>query len=192
MIKRVALLTILLATTGLIAALFWTRGPSDPVVALPESAQARYFDVTVTTLDGREFQLPDKTVTCSLEFTAAVEDGVYNCPAPFDLESLLAPPQVSESPRSANDSALIEIDAGTIVWGLPASSWQTAQIQYGATLSSANVLLGEELTGGEAGHIENIVSPEISRGVHPSYFYYRAKTNASGYMGTEWLARGIQ
>ena len=189
MIKRVALVTIVLAAAGLFAVLFWPRGSSSPAVALPSSAQARYYNMTVTTSDGREFELPDKTVTCSLDFTVSAEEGVYNCPAPYDLESLLAPPQVSASPV-ANALAFVEIDAATLIWGLPANSWQTGQISYGESLSSANVLLGQELTGGETGHIENVVWPDFSFGVHPSYFYYRAKTNSSGYMGTEWLVRG--
>jgi hypothetical protein len=190
--KRTALMIAVLAVVGLSAAVLWPGGSSSPAAAaLPESVQARYFDMTVTTSDGREFQLPDKTVTCSLEFAVSAEEGVYDCPAPHDIESLLAPPQVSASP-AANALALVEIDAATLIWGLPANSWQTAQIQYGDSLSSANVLLGEELTSGQSGHIENSAWPDYSRGVHASYFYYRAQTNSSGYMGTEWLARGTQ
>ena len=191
MVKRLALLTMVLAGAGLFAVLLWPRGSSSPAVALPSSAQARFYDMTVTTSDGREFELPDKTVTCSLDFTVSAEEGVYNCPAPHDIEALLAPPQVSASPV-ANALAFVEIDAATIVGGLSPNTWQTLQIQYGDSLSSANVLLGQELTGGQTGHIENVVWKDFSRGVHPSYFYYRAKTNSSGYMGTEWLVRGTQ
>lgn len=190
--KRAALMIVVLAVAGLSAALFWPQGSSSPAVALPESTQARYYDMTVTTSDGREFELPDKTVTCPLEFTVSAEEGVYNCPAPHDIEALLAPPQVSANPAAANAAALVTIDAATIIWGLPANSWVTAQIQYGASLSSANVLLGQEFTNGETGHIENVAWPDFSRGVHGTFFYYRAKTNSSGYMGTEWLVRGTQ
>ena len=190
--KRVALLTIVLAVAGLLALLLWPRGASSPAAAaLPESAQARYHDMTVITADGREFELPGKTVTCSLELAVSVEEGVYNCPAPHDIKALLAPPQVSASPV-ANALTFVEIDAATIFWGLPANSWQTAQIQYGESLSSANVLLGEELSSGQSGHIENNTWPDFSRGVHPSFFYYRAQTNSSGWMATEWLARGFR
>jgi len=45
----------------------------------------------------------------------------------------------------------VEIDAATLVGGLSPNSWATFQIPYGATLSSASVLLGEELTAGETG-----------------------------------------
>lgn len=192
MIKRVLILTTLMALAGVFSVLLWPRGSSSPAAALPESAQARYFDVTVTTSDGREFELPDKTVTCSLELTVSAAEGVYNCPAPHDIGALLSPPQVSVDPLAANAAIMVEIDAATLFWGLPPNSWQTAQIQYGETLSSANVLLGEELASGDSGHIENSVWQDFSRGVSPSYFLYRAKTNSSGYMGTEWLARGTQ
>ena len=192
MIKRVTLLAIVLAAAGLFAVLFWPRGASNPAAAaLPGSVQARYYDMTVTTSDGKEFELPDKTVTCSLDFALTAEEGMYSCPAPHDIQALLTPPQVSASPV-LNSLVLVEIDAAALFWGIPPNSWQTVQIQYGASLSSANVLLGEEYTSGETGHIENIAWPDFSRGVHPSYFYYRGKANSSGYMGTEWLARGTQ
>lgn len=172
--------------------LFFARGQSSPAVAaLPETVQARYYNMTVTTSDGREFELPDKTVTCSLESAVSAEEGLYGCPAPHDIQSLLTPPQVSLSP-AVSSAALVEIDAATIVYGLPPNSWQTVQIHYGTTLNSANVMLGPELTGGQDGHIENTVWPDYSLGVHPTYFYYRSKSNSSGYMGTDWLARGTQ
>ncbi|MEE8201094.1 MAG: hypothetical protein V3R29_07990 [Candidatus Acidoferrales bacterium] len=112
MIQRAILLTVVLAVAGLPAAPFWAQGSSSPAAALPESAQARYYNMTVTTLDGKEFELPDKTVTCSLELAVSTEEGVYNCPAPYDIEALLAPPQVSASPVAANAAAFVEIDDG--------------------------------------------------------------------------------
>jgi len=191
--KRVALLIPVLLVVGVLAALLLARGHSSPAVAaLPETVQARYFNMTVTTLDGREFELPDKTVTCSLDSALSAEEGLYSCPAPHDIQALLTPPQVSANPVASSAAVLIEIDAATLLYGAPANSWQTVQIYYGMTLSSANVMLGEELTSGQSGHIENIAWPDFSRGVHPSYFYYRAETNSSGWMGTEWLARGTQ
>ena len=191
--KRVALLTPVLLIVGVLAALFLARGDSSPAVAaLPQTIQARYYDMTVTISDGRELELPDKTVTCSLEAAISVEEAIYNCPAPHNIESFLAPPQVSAGIPAKSALAVVMIDAASMIWGLPPNSWQTVQLQYGATLNSANVFLGEEFTGGQSGHIENVVWPDFSRGVHPTYFYYRAQANSSGYMGTEWLVRGTQ
>ena len=193
MAGRAALVAIVVVIAGgLSAFLLWPRGAPGAVAALPQSASATYYDMTVTTSDGRVFELPDKTVTCSLEFPVSSEEGVYNCPAPHDIEALLAPPQVSADPLVASATVVITIDAATQFCSLPANSWQTGQIDYGESLSSANVVLGEEYTSGESGHIENTVWQDFSRGVHPSYFYYRAKTNSSGCMGTEWLVRGTQ
>ena len=193
MVRRAALATIVVVVAGgLCAFLLWPRGTPGAVAALPQSARATYYDMTVTTSDGRSFELPDKAVTCSLEFPVSSEEGVYNCPAPHDIEALLAPPQVSADPLVASAAVLIEIDAATIICNLPANSWITGQMMYGDTLSSANVLLGQDYTNGETGHIENTAWPDYSRGIHPSYFYYKAKTNSSGCMGTEWLVRGTQ
>lgn len=193
MFKRAALLTPVLLLASLSAALFWPRGAPDPAMAaLPRTVQAQFYNMTVTTSDGREFELPDKTVTCSLESAVSAEEGLYSCPAPHDIQALLTPPQVSLSPVLSTAADLVEIDAATLAYGLPANSWQTLQIYYGTTLSSANVMLGPELTDGQYGHIENVAWPDYSLGVHPSYFYYRAKANSSGSMGTEWLARGTQ
>ena len=192
--KRFMLLIPVLVVAGVLLALFFRQGQTNPAVAaLPETVQARYSNMTVTTSDGREFQLPDRTIVCTLSVPATAEEGIYSCPAPHDIDALLAPAQVSGNPFvAAKAAALVEIDATTFAYGLPANSWQTLQIYYGTTLNSANVMLGAELTGGETGHVENVVWPDFSSGVHPTYFYYRAKTNGSGYMGTEWLARGTQ
>lgn len=193
MAKRAALVAIVVVIAGgLSASLLWPRGTPGTVAALPQSASATYYGMTVTTSDGRVFELPDKTVTCSLDLTVSSKEGVYNCPAPHDIEALLAPPQVSADALAASAQVVIEIDAATLFCSLPANSWATGQIMYGESLSSANVLLGEEYTNGETGHIENTTWPDLSRGVHPDYFYYKAKTNSSGCMGTEWLARGTQ
>jgi hypothetical protein len=202
MAKRVALVLIPFVALGsaLTVGVF-LGGSSNPAMALPESAQARYFDITVATTDGRQVELPEKVVTCPLDLTISAAEGLYRCPAPYDIDALLkaAPQVLAIDPASgfgpgslASTPVLIEIDAATLVYGLPANSWQTVQIEYGATLTSTNVLLGEELTSGQSGHIENTAWPDFSRGVHPSYFYYRANTNGSGFMGTEWLARGTQ
>ncbi|MEX0801314.1 MAG: hypothetical protein WD379_08865 [Dehalococcoidia bacterium] len=176
---------------GLLAILLSQATFSEPADALPQSVQGRFFDMTVVTTDGKEFELPDKTVTCPLEFTASDGEGVYSCPAPHDISDLLTPAQVSRDPLTSS-AVLVEIDAASLFWGFPANSWQIVQINYGESLSSANVLLGEELTNGETGHIENNVWPDFSRGVQPSSFHYKAKTNSSGYLGTEWMARGTQ
>lgn len=191
MLKHGAPLAVLLLVGIVTAVALWSRQSPATVAAPPETAQARYLDMTVTTSDGREFELPDTTVACDLDFVAPEGEGVYSCPAPHDLSELLNPPQVSSN-ALARAEVLVEIDAATIFWGLPANSWQIAQIEYGETLNSANVMLGAELTGSETGHIENNVGANYSRGVHATLFYYRAKTNSSGYMGTEWLARGTQ
>ncbi len=184
--------TVLVGVGLIVSLVIWQLGASQRAAAVPATAQARYYDITVTTGGGKEFNLPDKTVTCGLEFLASPEEGVYNCPAPYDIQALLSPPMAFAGAVSGMALVDVEIDAGTIVSGLPANSWQTVQIGYGATLTSANVFLGEELTEGQNGHIENTSLPNISRGVHPSYFYYRSYTNSSGYMGTEWLAKGTQ
>lgn len=191
MIKRALLLTPVLLAAALLVALFWPRG-APVAAALPETVQTQFYNMTVTTSDGREFELPDKTVTCSLDSSVSAEEGLYSCPAPHDIDALLSPAKVSLSPVVSSVAVLIEIDAATLAYGLPANSWQTLQIYYGTTLSSANVMLGTEFTNGQSGHIENVVWPDISRGVHPIYFYYRGQTNSSGSMGTEWLARGTQ
>jgi len=193
MLKRASALTLVLVGSAALLTLLFQPGPSsDTAEALPGSVQGRYFDMTVTTSDGREFNLPDQAVTCPLEFTASDGEGVYNCPTPHDINDLLTPPQVSTNPFATTAAVLVEIDAASLIWGFPANTWQIVQISYGATLSSANVLLGEELTGGETGHIENNIWQDYSRGVFPSSFNYRAKANSSGYLGTEWLARGTQ
>jgi hypothetical protein len=193
MLKRALAVTlILMGSAALLTLLFWPGAPSDTAEALPSSVQGRYFDMTVTASDGREFNLPDKVVTCPLEFTASDGEGVYNCPAPHNISDLLTPPQVSTDPFATTSAVIVEIDAASLAWGFPADTWQTVQINYGATLSSANVFLGQELTGGETGHIENNSWQDYSRGVFPSSFNYRAKANSSGYLGTEWLARGTQ
>jgi len=193
MLKRASALTsVLMGGAALLTLLFWPGASSNTAEALPGSVQGRYFDMTVTTSDGREFNLPDQAVTCPLEFTASDGEGVYNCPTPHDINDLLTPPQVSTNPFATTAAVLVEIDAASLIWGFPANTWQIVQISYGASLSSANVLLGEELTGGETGHIENNIWQDFSRGVFPSAFYYRAKANSSGYLGTEWLARGTQ
>lgn len=83
------------AVAGLFTLLFWSGGSSSADAALPESAQALYHDTKVTAPDGRALELPDKTVTCSLESTVSAEEGPTNCPALYNLDSLLAPPQVS-------------------------------------------------------------------------------------------------
>lgn len=185
-------LSVLLLSSVLATAVFLFKGSSGTVAALPESAQARYIDMTVTTSDGSEFELPDRTVTCSLELVRESGEGVYSCPEPHDINTLISPPQVSADPFAANAATLVEVDAATIFWGFPANTWQTVQINYGVTLSSANVFLGPELTAGETGHIENSVWPDFTRGVGATSFLYRAKANSSGYLGTEWLARGTQ
>ena len=193
MMKRIsALASALMGGAALLALLFWPGASSDTAEALPGSVQGRYYDMTVATSDGREFNLPDQDVTCPLEFTAAGGEGVYNCPAPHDISDLLTPPQVSTDPFASTAAVLVEIDAASLVSGFPANTWQIVQINYGETLSSANVFLGQELTGGETGHIENNIWQDFSRGVFSSAFYYRAKANSSGYLGTEWLARGTQ
>ena len=193
MLKRASALTLVLVGSAALLTLLFQPGPSsDTAEALPGSVQGRYFDMTVSTSDGREFNLPDQVVTCPLEFTASDGEGVYNCPAPHNIGELLTPPQVSTDPFATTSAVIVEIDAASLAWGFPANTWQIVQISYGQTLSSANVLLGEELTGGETGHIENNIWPDYSRGVTPTSFYYRAKANSSGYIGTEWLARGTQ
>jgi len=193
MLKRVSALTlVLIGGAALLTLLFWPPASSDTAEALPGSVQGRYFDMTVSTSDGREFNLPDQVVTCPLEFTASDGEGVYDCPAPHNVGELLTPPQVSTDPFATTSAVIVEIDAASLAWGFPANTWQIVQISYGATLSSANVFLGAELTGGETGHIENNIWPDYSRGVTPISFYYRAKANSSGYIGTEWLARGTQ
>ena len=193
MLKRaLALTSVLMAGAALLTLLFWPGASSDTAEALPGSVQGRYFDMTVTTSDGREFNLPDQVVTCPLEFTASDGAGVYNCPAPHDISDLLTPPQVSADPFATTAAVLVEIDAASLFSGFPANTWQIVQINYGESLSSANVFLGQELTGGETGHIENSIWQDFSRGVSPSSFYYRAKANSSGYLGTEWMARGTQ
>ena len=193
MLKRATVLTsALMGSAVLLALMFWPGASPNTADALPGSVQGRYYDMTVTTSDGREFNLPDQAVTCPLEFTAPDGEGVYNCPAPHDIGDLLTPPQVSMDPFATTAAVVVEIDAASLFWGFPANTWQLVQINYGETLSSANVLLGAELSSGETGHIENNIWQDFSRGVLPSSFYYRAKANSSGYLGTEWLARGTQ
>lgn len=184
--------TILAIAAGGLAALTWSQWPSGEAEALPQAVQGRYFDMTVTTSDGREFELPDKEITCPLVFEVADGEGLYDCPSPHDISDLLAPPQVSGDPLVASSAALVEIDAASIFWGFSPNTWNSVQIYYGGSLSSANVLLGPEFTRGESGHIENNVWPDFSRGVFSNSFRYRAKANSSGYMGTEWLVRGTQ
>ena len=190
MYARFALLGVVLFAAAAVTFVVWPSGSSGPAHALPGTARGFYQDITVTRSDGREFDLPDREVVCSLVTVVGGQEGLYTCPAPYDVEALLAEPQVSVDPMVASSLAIVEIDAATTVSGLPANSWGTVQIYYGATLSSANVLLGEELTGGESGHIENTVWPDTARGVHPTYFYFRGISNGSGYLGTEWLVRG--
>jgi hypothetical protein len=202
MSARIGLMAALFVTLAIALALVVTARPfSDSAMALPESAQARYYDITVVSADGKQIELPEKVVRCPLDVAVSAVEGLYRCPAPYDIEELLeeAPQVLAVDPTSGFDwrsiasaLALVEVDAGTLVYGLPTNSWQTVQIEYGLTLNSANVLLGAELTNGETGHIENTAWPEFTRGVHPSSFYYRAKTNSYGYLGTEWLARGTQ
>jgi len=83
------------AVAGLFALLFWSGGSSSADAALPESAQALYHDTKMTAPDGRALEFPGKTVTCSLESTVSAEEGPTNCPALYNLDSVLAPPQVS-------------------------------------------------------------------------------------------------
>ena len=61
------------------------------------------------------------------------------------------------------------------------------QIQYGLWLNNPVVTLGDELAKGETGHIEYPYDTDRVRGVANTYFFYRAQTNGSGYLGTDWL-----
>ena len=175
------MLVCAVAVSLAVSAAFLLRadGP-EPAAALPEAVEAIYGPVVITSRDGKELEMPEAEVTCVLVALRSKSEGIYDCPAPYDLDDLLSKP-LAAAPGSIGRSELaVFVRAFTRVSGLPANSWQTVRINYGTTLSSPVVVIGEELEGGESGHIENTSSPRTSRGVFGSYFYYRAQTNGDG------------
>jgi hypothetical protein len=186
-------LVILIGAFWTLLGSFLAREPNS-AEALPGTARATFHSVGFSTSQGVDVSFPSKEVICTLVGTRTESEGIYECPAPYDL-SQYAPvpePQTSRVPPTTpilDDSgadSLSFIKSAVVVSGLPANSWQTLQIQYGLWLTGPFVTLGNELTKGETGHIEHFtLNPDTTRGVANTYFYMRGQTNGSGYLGTD-------
>ncbi len=169
----------------LISALFGGGGRPGPAAALPATVQGTFGEIALHTRDGRDVVLPATDVTCTLQNALSETEGLYDCPAPYDLTPYLLPPvSAAVGPEGImagrSPDALVFVRSNFIISGFPANTWQTVQVNYGTTLTSPyQVVLGAELTKGETGHIENTSSPNTSRGVFGTSFRYRATTNSS-------------
>jgi hypothetical protein len=176
----------LLAMVAVAAVLMTGSGGS---LAVPAEVPGGVGPIHVITRDGRMFTFPEVAVTCRLAgFKEDSDEPVYACPVPYDINALVSDENTGRTDGSAADTI---VTAYGYASGLPSGQWRTMQVYYGYTFGTPpNVALGPTLDYGETGHIENITSSQTTRGVFRSYFYYRAKVNSSGYIGTEWIAIG--
>lgn len=158
-------------------------------LAVPAEVPGGVGPIHVITGDGRMFTFPEVAVTCTLAgFKENSDEPVYACPVPYDINALVAGASTGSTDADAPDTIVTGYGYAS---GLPSGEWRTMQVYYGYTFGTRpNVALGPTLGYGETGHIENTTSPNTTRGVFTTYFYYRAKVNGSGYIGTEWVAIG--
>jgi hypothetical protein len=158
--------------------------------------------------DGRLIVRPEWRGTCRLLGDAENGDPVYAFPIGFNDQGEAVYPSLDVLNSSADAGATTPGSGDAAQDAVPLATyeesdyayatgsplqWYYLYVDFSHTFSSVpNVVLGEEHTNGDYGHIQNSSSPDTARGVFTGYFYYRAYTNIAGRAGTEYLARGPQ